>query len=111
MSSYTQEKYEQECHKALMSLPINNPERNKLRDAVKGDAKKLAARAHKYLTMSAEYKARETFQRKRYEPEPPLAQRLARLAPCTRQSPCKAFESGKNTLDYYIPSEQQQEAA
>jgi hypothetical protein len=55
-----------EMHRGYLgSLPVDNPERPKLRDQVHGDHKRLAARTAKFLT---------------------------------RQSPCKPFESGANTL-------------
>ena len=43
----------------LLSLPIDNPERNKLRDVVKGTPEQLARKAHKYLTLADEYNARK----------------------------------------------------
>ena len=47
----------------LMSLPVNDPERPKLADQVMIRADKLAARARKFLTLSAEYAEREHFAR------------------------------------------------
>jgi hypothetical protein len=43
----------------LRSLPVHNPERPKLRDVVKGDFEALQRRAHKYLTLAAEYNERK----------------------------------------------------
>jgi hypothetical protein len=43
----------------LCSLPVHNPERPKLKDVVKGDFESLQKRAHKYLTLAAEYNERK----------------------------------------------------
>ena len=106
-----------EAQPGLWECPHPQPQRRRprksLRNTVKCSAKQLAARAHKYLSLSAEYKARDAWQRKQHEPDAPYTQRIASLptSRTTRQAPCKAFESGRNTLDFFIPSEQHREAA
>jgi hypothetical protein len=84
----------------LFGSPVSM-ERLDLRAQVRGDAKKLASKTAKFLTMHAEYAARRSFDKRRNIIEP-----FVLPNPITRQSPCKPFESGKNTLDYYIPSQQ-----
>jgi hypothetical protein len=47
-------------HRAhLGSLPVHDPERPKLRDVVEGDFETLQRKAHKYLTLAAEYNKRK----------------------------------------------------
>lgn len=79
---------------ALLLLPLWQSRAN-LRDQIRGDAKTLARKAHKFLTLSAEYSERETFAKRRNGPWPTFICAMARP---TRQSPCEPFESGKNCL-------------
>ena len=48
-----------EAARHLLTLPLVNPERNKLRDVVRVTGDALDRRAHKYLTLAAEYNARK----------------------------------------------------
>jgi hypothetical protein len=50
---------------ALFTAPVNDPNRNKLRDVVKGDAASLARRARKFLTLGAVYAERERLEKER----------------------------------------------
>lgn len=63
----------------LMSLPVHNPERNRLRDVIRYSGKQLETRAFKYLTMAGEYRERKTARNKMLEPEPDYRTRLNRL--------------------------------
>ena len=49
----------------LMALPAVDPERNKLRDVVKGSADSLARRARRFLTLGAVYAERERYAKTR----------------------------------------------
>lgn len=49
----------------LMALPVDNPERNNLRDVVRGSDTQLAKRIRKFLTLGAVYAERETFAKRR----------------------------------------------
>jgi hypothetical protein len=54
-----------EITQALFDLPVLSPERNKLRDVVKGDNDSLARRARKFLTLGAVYAERERLEKER----------------------------------------------
>ena len=49
----------------LMALPAVDPERNKLRDVVKGSPDSLARRARRFLTLGAVYAERERYAKTR----------------------------------------------
>lgn len=51
--------------KALMATPLDNPERNKLREVVRGSPAQLFNKCRRFLTLGAVYAERETFARKR----------------------------------------------
>ena len=56
--------------KALMALPVHNPERNKLRDVVKQQGDALARAAAKFLSLNGEYVARRSWDKARHAPIP-----------------------------------------
>ncbi len=82
--------------KHLKALPVDNPERQKLKDRVPGSAKSLERRTRKFLSLSPEFQ--------RVNPVPldkiPLPQgpRYPAASHGTRQSQPLPFESGTNTL-------------
>jgi hypothetical protein len=63
----------------FMYSPVNMA-RDNLRDQVRGNAKQLASRTAKFLTMNSEYIARRSFAKARLEKEPDLQTRLNRLS-------------------------------
>lgn len=89
--------------KALMALPVDNPERPKLRDRVPLSTSKLAARALKLCTLKPASFWGSTA-RKLTEPEPPYRARLWALTGhlFTRQSPVvlNIPREWKDTADY-----------
>jgi hypothetical protein len=85
-----------ECNKALFASPVDAP-RDRLADLVPFNAKKLAMKARKFLTLSAVYAEREAFINPLHEPLPkrPI---YPSWTNGTRQSHCMPFESGPNVL-------------
>lgn len=51
----------------LFSLPVNDPERNQLRDRIRTPNDKLAARARKFLTLGEVYAQRDTYAKQQAE--------------------------------------------
>ena len=86
--------------KALMAAPLDNPERNRLREVVRGSPAQMFNKCRRFLTLGAVYAERETFRRKMQEAPPPYHVLLARVCPVkpTCQSPAHSFESGHNCL-------------
>ena len=79
----------------LMRLPIDNPERDKLRDRVPFGPKRLDQMTRKYLSLSPEFHVRrepQWWMKTNPEPVYPACSRPPRPAPC------KPFESGRNVL-------------
>jgi hypothetical protein len=54
----------------LMGAPVSLPDRTPTRERIKLDARKLATRCRKFLTLGTEYAARETFAKRRDGPWP-----------------------------------------
>ncbi len=77
----------------LLSVPIDNPERNRLRDVIRFEGEKLASKAAKFLTLAEEYSRRRTFRRE--QEKPPYRPNVL----CgTRQLPALPFETGRSVL-------------
>src|SRR5882672_11956960 len=86
--------------KHLLSLPVENPGRNNLREVIKQRGDALARKAHRFLTLATEYNERATWA-KRFERDTRAYHvRLAAACPVkpTTQSPPQPFESGTNCL-------------
>jgi hypothetical protein len=79
---------EKQATAQLFALAVHNPDRPKLCERVRGDAASLERRAAKFLTLATEYSERARYRKAMLAPEPPLATRLNRLSPATRQRPC-----------------------
>jgi hypothetical protein len=81
--------------RALMALPVADPERQKLPDAVPYSAKQLEARCRKFLSRSPEFWVNRAPQWWNVtEPDPVYPGWTKR----TRQSTPRPFESGPNVL-------------
>ena len=80
--------------KRLMALPLDNPERQNLRDAVPFAPKTLATRAKKFTTPAAFW----VVPKHRWWDETNPKPAYPAWVKGTRQSPCLPFESGLNTL-------------
>jgi hypothetical protein len=78
-----------------MSLPLDNPERPRLRERVPFSQKKLDQMTRKFLTLAPEFKPNPIPIDQRPLPKDPIYPAWCRG---TRQLPCRPFESGSNTL-------------
>jgi len=79
----------------LVGLPVDNPERPKLRDRIPLTGKKLEMRARKFTTLAPEFqRSPEPEWWNKTNPEP----RYPAHVHGTKQLQCLPFESGDNTL-------------
>lgn len=90
------EKDAQEAFAALMALPVENPERPKLRELIPFKPEKLAAKTRKFLSLSPEFQRPNPLPA--WRRDPPKAPVYPTWTNGTRQSEPLPFESGRSTL-------------
>lgn len=93
--AYEQERINRECFTRLIALPVNDPLRPKLRDAVPYSAKVLDRMTRKYLSPGALRGKPQTVAWWNVTNPEPIYPAWTRSKV---QAPCKPFESGSNVL-------------